>query len=410
MNEIRFETLISPPSDFLKDYKPFDVSDNPWTLLGTKVTQTEFLKLCPQRNVLTTLQLYGSFPLAATSVDMRTVTSPVVVTPCKASPSDIENSLKQLDATLNKVSNGMATVGTALVSKTPLLVDNKGTFSRGRMTFDFDMTKGFGAREQSFCDRTFQTQLDAIPNPQNRTMLFLPPVTTGWAGLSSIGNWRSTKMTSYIKSVADIDVITHEYGHMLGFGHSRAGKDDYGDKWCFMGSDGNARRTVRSVNAAQTYYAGWMRKVVYADASKTFNGKFETGNDSCLVIATPIVPQYISSGDSRCYTDPLPYPLFVIAQRDEIFTVHEIKCVSMMEFGTTILLTRRTLPANGVFELDVRSSGASLIPVWSNHGMSEIPDIGLETKLPSSIKISVVRSADGKTVNVNLNPSFVSLP
>ena len=396
MDEIKTDTVVSPPPASLLDgyaKVTFAADGAPWNRLGTKVPRAEFMARCRTRNILTTLLLHGSFPVAAAPLDAR-VPSTGAVLACKATPDQIGQHMRRLDATLFKVSNGMANVRRALVARAPLQVDAQGTLRMGSLTFKYDMVKQFGAPEQRVC---FQTLRDALPSGllPMRQMVFIPPVNAPWAGISSVGTSISSATTSYIKAVADIDVVTHEFGHALGLSHSCFGGNEYGDRWCVMGSDGDVRKNVTSLNAAQTYYAGWMRKVTFADARTEFRGALEQGMDACVVVAIPIVPAAETSEHGAFYADPLPFPLLVLALRGDVLTAHSYSH-SGFQFARTVLQQRQTLVSGAATEFVVSIAAKTAAPVWMAGGTDMTPGVGDFLELPSALKVSVGRSADGR--------------
>jgi hypothetical protein len=384
-------TTVRAPAGRTPYAPPPGTVHDPWDDYRVLST-SEFFSLLGvgRKNLLTTLDVHGSFPVAATCFeallqDGRKFT-------CRLDNVQVVEQIKRVDATLHKVSNGLANIGSVSSLSDPVRVPAVGTLPLpGTMgSRPYDLTRAFSATEQVVVDRAVRRAFADASAPDrspSKYVTFLPSeIRTAWAGLSGVAFPNTVTTTSWVKAVTDIDVVTHEFGHALGLSHSAAGRDEYGDRRCFMGSDANVRRDVTTLNHAQTYYAGWIENVVYVDAfahSSTFD--LGIGFATCAVVCVPIVP--VCSSDKTKST-PLPYPILVVGcPNAETVTFHRLTATGdrLLMARTLLLATRASVRAPQTFT--VTGHQAALSRVWDVAGPVKLPDT--TDVLPATYRVTV---------------------
>jgi hypothetical protein len=358
---------------------------------------------------LTTLRLRGSYPLVCA------VLSSGAAMPATTTVDKARDNLMRLDRTIFKVSNGLANVGEFHLACVD--VPASGSFNRGTLVFNYNAAAACGTNEQvAWGDAVAASlsqdeRLKAVP----RRMMMLPRRNTcGWAGMANVG--ATPRSHIYVRDTGDIDIITHEFGHSLGFMHSSSGSNEYGDSACVMGVDFNSKKVTDSINPAQTYLAGWLpdAQLIEAPALVAAGGPgvkatIKDANTHALVLVRPLVAVYGCN-----YTPVLPLPLLVIALRKGVLTVHAVLANDVSRLGyvrTDFLYSRKVVdgltacinipPPNAkmqgpVVNLDMTQPSPEVVAFLGSALSGPRPEAARQ--VPAAVQIRVVSLARGEVV------------
>lgn len=164
------------------------------------------------------------------------------------------------------------------------------------------------------------------------TVVVLPPgCKCGMAGITQTSVSRNASIIVRGESALKASITAHEILHNVGLGHSFFRSDAYGDPLCIMGNTltrDRAQRNIKTINAAQTYFAGWLARAQFFDcrisAGQTLEFDLNDAPDDAIVVHATATPASLRADNKLIYGDPGRLPILFVSLRDGAVRLHDL--------------------------------------------------------------------------------------